>query len=55
MSMGGMHHQPPQWNMDAGIVDSGFGGSQQDDTWSNSSRSNAPSVPVALNVEDWYA
>jgi hypothetical protein len=55
MSMGGMHHQPQQWNMDGGIVDSSFAGSQQDDTWSNSSRGNAPSVPVALNVEDWYA
>jgi hypothetical protein len=53
MGMGGMHHQPHQWGMDGGIVDSGFGGSQQDETWSNSSRGNAPSVPMALNVEDW--
>lgn len=53
MGMGGMHHQPQQWPMDTGIVDSGFGGSQQDETWSNSSRGNAPSAPLALNVEDW--
>jgi hypothetical protein len=53
MGMGGMHHQPQQWGMDGGIVDSGFGGSQQDETWSNSSRGNAPSAPLALNVEDW--
>ena len=36
-----------------GMVDSGFGGSQQDDAWSNSSRGNAP-IPTALNVEDWF-
>jgi hypothetical protein len=52
MGMGGMHQQPQQWSMDGGLVDSGFGGSQQDETWSNSSRGN-PSVPLALNVEDW--
>jgi hypothetical protein len=53
MGMGGMHPQSQQWSMDGGIIDSGFGGSQQDETWSNSSRGNAPSVPLALNVEDW--
>ena len=53
MHMGSMHHQQGQhWpNMD-GMVDSGFAGSA-DDNWSNSSRGNAPSVPMALNVEDW--
>ena len=49
-SMGGI----PSWPaIDTGLVDSGFGGSQADDNWSTSSRSNAPSVPIALNVEDW--
>lgn len=55
----GMNYNPGQqsqgWpGMEGGIVDSGFGGSQPDETWSNSSRGNAPSVPMALNVEDWY-
>ena len=53
MNMGGMHHSGQSWGMDGGLVDSGFGGSQQDETWSNSSR-GPPSVPMALNVEDWY-
>lgn len=44
-----------QWSMQGidGLLAAGMENQSQDDSWSNSSRGNAPIVPTALNVEDW--
>ncbi|KAL9625724.1 MAG: hypothetical protein Q9160_000044 [Pyrenula sp. 1 TL-2023] len=42
------------WSMQGidGLLAAGMENQSQDDSWSNSSRGNAPIVPTALNVED---
>jgi hypothetical protein len=47
-----MGMQNAGWSMDD-MMGSGMEHQQQDDNWSNSSRS-VPIVPNTLNVEDWY-
>jgi hypothetical protein len=63
--MGGIQTAPPQnmfgiehtqsWQgLDAALAGNGVDAASQEDNWSNSSRSNGPTAPTTLNVEDWY-
>ncbi|KAL1856801.1 Transcriptional activator of fatty acid utilization [Paecilomyces lecythidis] len=46
--------QWPVQSLDPSLGGAGMDHSSQDDAWSSSSRGQGPSVPTALNVEDWY-
>jgi hypothetical protein len=46
--------QWPMQGLDPSLAGAGLDPSSQDDSWSSSSRGHGPSVPTALNVEDWY-
>ena len=47
-------NDPQNWQQFDAVNQHGPSG-QAEDTWSNSSRGQGPVVPMALNVEDWYA
>ncbi|KAJ9315862.1 fungal-specific transcription factor domain-containing protein [Paecilomyces variotii] len=46
--------QWPVQGLDPSLGGAGLDHSSQDDSWSSSSRGQGPSVPTALNVEDWF-
>ena len=59
MQRGMSHHNDPQSWAQLGAMNQSQGQGQpvrnmNEDTWSNSTMSQGPTVPTALNVEDWY-
>jgi hypothetical protein len=51
--MFGLEHTQSWQGLDAALAGNSVDTASQEDNWSNSSRSNGPTAPTTLNVEDW--